>query len=57
VSAPKKAPRGKCPVCGFSFRLKKNGQVQSHWLYCGSERVYRCPDETLERWGLRTEAA
>jgi hypothetical protein len=25
--------RGACPVCGFRFRLRKDGTMQAHWLY------------------------
>lgn len=28
-----KRSRGRCPVCGFSFALRKDGNVQNHLLY------------------------
>lgn len=30
--------RGQCPACRFSFRLRRDGTVQRHHLYCGSDR-------------------
>jgi hypothetical protein len=32
------ATRGQCDVCGYRYPLRKDGTVQVHHLYCGSER-------------------
>ena len=32
------ARRGQCSVCRYSFRLRKDGTVQAHHLYCGHDR-------------------
>jgi len=34
--------RGKCSVCGFSFRLLKDGTVQTHRLWIGPHRLAPC---------------
>jgi hypothetical protein len=34
--------RGRCAVCGYSVRLRKNGAVQAHHLYIGAERQPDC---------------
>jgi hypothetical protein len=36
------AARGRCSVCKFSFRLRKDGSVQTHSLYYGSLRLPHC---------------
>lgn len=33
--------RGLCPVCGFSFKLRRDGTVGAHFIYNGAERL-RC---------------
>jgi hypothetical protein len=30
--------RGACSRCGYSFRLRRDGTVQAHHLFCGSDR-------------------
>lgn len=30
-------PRGQCPVCRFRFRVRKDGTMQQHRLYCGTQ--------------------
>lgn len=32
------AKRGQCPVCRYRFRLRRNGTLQAHHLYSGSDR-------------------
>src|SRR6188472_1684728 len=34
--------RGHCPVCRFSFRLCKDGTVQTHRLWIGDLRLSAC---------------
>ena len=34
--------RGKCPRCGYSVRIRKNGYAQRHSLYAGNGR-FTCP--------------
>lgn len=34
--------RGQCPLCRFRFRLRRDGTLQAHHLYCGSERQPEC---------------
>lgn len=36
------ATRGQCPVCRYRWRLRKDGTLQSHHLYSGSERQPEC---------------
>lgn len=35
---PVSAKRGQCATCLYRFRLRKDGTVQVHHLFCGSER-------------------
>lgn len=42
MSEPKR-PRGKCPECGYSFPLRKDGSVQTHKLYSGRDFAKYCP--------------
>jgi hypothetical protein len=37
-----KTKRGQCSVCRFRYPLRKDGSIQAHHLYCGSDRN---PDE------------
>jgi hypothetical protein len=41
-----KAKRGKCPACGYRFRLRADGRLMTHTLYLGSV-PFRCPVYTL----------
>lgn len=34
-----RTPRGQCATCRFRWRLRKDGTLQRHWLYSGSERA------------------
>ena len=34
--------RGQCPVCRFRVRLRKDGTLQSHHMYCGNEPQPDC---------------
>lgn len=34
--------RGRCPICGYSFRLRKDGTVQAHYLWSGRVRLPIC---------------
>ena len=36
------ARRGQCPVCRYRWRLRKDGTLQAHHLYSGSERRPEC---------------
>lgn len=43
--------RGRCSRCRYSFRLRKDGTVQTHYLYCGSARNYDpCGGSGLLPW-------
>lgn len=37
-----KARRGQCSVCRYRFRLRADGTVQAHYLWCGNERQPTC---------------
>jgi hypothetical protein len=39
MSAPK---RGQCRTCRYRWRLRKDGTLQAHHLYSGSERQPEC---------------
>ena len=51
------AKRGQCPVCRYRHPLRKDGTMQAHPVYCGSERR-ECdgggqppvPFARIERW-------
>jgi hypothetical protein len=44
-------PRGKCSRCRYSFRLRRNGTLQWHHLFCGSDRAPdACPGSGLAPW-------
>ncbi len=34
--------RGQCPVCRYRWRLRRDGTLQAHHLYSGSERQPEC---------------
>ena len=36
------AGRGQCPVCRYRWRWRKDGTLQPHHLYSGSERRPEC---------------
>lgn len=36
-----KHPRGRCPTCPYTFRLRRDGTVQTHHLYPGGPRAQR----------------
>jgi hypothetical protein len=38
MSAHPKSPKGQCPVCGRTYRLKTDGTLRAHWA--------RLPDGT-----------
>lgn len=33
--------RGRCPRCGYSVTIRKNGYAERHYLYTGGK--YACP--------------
>ena len=39
------AVRGNCQECGYSFRLRKDGTVQTHMLYVGFRQRIPCPSD------------
>ncbi len=36
------AARGRCSVCGYAFRLRKDGTVQTHRLWIGPMQLAPC---------------
>jgi hypothetical protein len=44
------ATRGQCAVCRYRFRLRKDGTVQTHRLYCGSEKQPPCDGSGKHPW-------
>jgi hypothetical protein len=38
VVARKPDRRGACSKCGYSYRLRRDGTIGVHHLYCGSDR-------------------
>jgi hypothetical protein len=34
--------RGRCTVCGYSYRLRKDGTLQTHHTYIGKDRGPDC---------------
>jgi len=39
--------RGKCPVCGYSVTIRKNGYAERHYLYATEKFV--CPGGEEQR--------
>ena len=58
----RKQYRGRCPTCGFRFRLTRAGAVYKHWLYAGDSRGtgHVCDgsgrQRRLERWEMKRQA-
>jgi hypothetical protein len=44
------ARRGQCAVCRYRFRLRKDGTVQGHGLYIGSEKQPECEGSRKHPW-------
>lgn len=47
--------RGQCRVCRYRYRLRADGTVQVHYLWCGNERLPVCegsgkPPRSFDPW-------
>ena len=48
--------RGRCSRCRYSFRLRKDGTVQAHYLYHGSSKnEWPCGGSGLMPWAAGEE--
>jgi hypothetical protein len=51
-SAACASPRSRCPRCGFSVRLRKDGTSMRHRLYLGADRWVYCDEAEFLNVGL-----